>query len=86
MRDGGSSPIDGGVLELPANPPGDHAACAVAKVAAYDSWQEAVAAAKKSAAAAEGQCADVWSEKKKQARYYAATSWCALRRPPATAS
>jgi hypothetical protein len=66
---------DGGTIELPAtSPPGDHAACAVAKVAAYDAWQEAAATAKKTAGTAEAQCADIWSEKKKQGCYYAASS------------
>ena len=69
---------DAGVIELGASPPGvggdRHATCAVAKVAAYEAWQEALASAKKSAGSAEAQCADIWSEKKKQGCYYAATS------------
>jgi hypothetical protein len=49
------------------------AACAVAKVAAYGAWQEALAKAKTLAAPAEAECADMWSERKKQACYYTAS-------------
>lgn len=70
---------DSGVRKLAASHGGPkdgdrHAACAVAKVAAYDAWQEAAMTAKKTAAPAEAQCADMWSEKKKQSCYYAATA------------
>jgi hypothetical protein len=47
------------------------AACAVAKIEAYEAWQDAVAKAKTNAQAAEAQCNDM-REKKKQACYYAA--------------
>lgn len=53
----------------------DHAApCAVAKVTAYEAWQEAFAAAKASAGPAEAACADLRSERKRQGCYYAATA------------
>ncbi len=48
------------------------AACALAKVAAYREWQEAVAKAKTNAAPAEAGCAALWSDTKKQACYRAA--------------
>ena len=43
--------------------------CAVAKVAAYQAWQEALGRAKASAAPAEAACAGIWSDAKKQACY-----------------
>jgi len=48
------------------------ASCALAKIAAYRAWQEAVARAKVIAAPAEAACADLWSDTKKQACYRAA--------------
>jgi hypothetical protein len=47
------------------------AACTVAKIEAYEAWQDAVAKAKTKAQAAGAQCSDMW-KKKKQACYYAA--------------
>jgi hypothetical protein len=61
--DGGAVPIDDRT-----------AACAVAKVAAYQAWQDALAKAKTNAAPAEAACADMWSDKKKQACYYGASA------------
>jgi serine/threonine-protein kinase len=43
--------------------------CALAKIAAYRAWQEAVGRAKANAAPAEAACADLWSDTKKQACY-----------------
>jgi hypothetical protein len=48
------------------------AACALAKIAAYRAWQEAVAKAKVNAAPVEAGCAELWSDTKKQACYRAA--------------
>ena len=48
------------------------ASCAMAKVAAYRAWQEAVTRAKGNAAPAEAACADLWSDTKKQACYRSA--------------
>ncbi len=50
------------------------ASCAVAKVAAYGVWQEAIAKAKANAAPAQAACGEEWSDRKKQACYYAATA------------
>ncbi len=50
------------------------AQCAVAKITAYLAWQEALAKAKVSASVAESACTSFWSDRKKQACYYAATS------------
>ncbi|HEX4446674.1 MAG TPA: hypothetical protein VH044_08060 [Polyangiaceae bacterium] len=70
----------------PFAPPGDAApappvsaddragSCAVARVAAYRAWQEAIARAKVSAGPAQAACADEWSDKRKQACFYAATA------------
>ena len=49
------------------------AKCALAKVTAYQAWQDAVEKAKTLAAPAEAKCADFWSDSKKQACYGAAT-------------
>jgi hypothetical protein len=50
------------------------AECAIAKVAAYKAWHEALQKAKALATAAETQCTDAWSDRRKQACYYAATA------------
>jgi hypothetical protein len=50
------------------------ASCALARVAAYRAWQEAIARAKANAAPAQAACADEWSDKRKQACFYAATA------------
>jgi serine/threonine protein kinase len=53
----------------------DHsAACAIARVAAYEAWQEALIAAKANAGPAEAACADFRSDKKKQACFYQASA------------
>jgi serine/threonine-protein kinase len=48
--------------------------CAIAKVAGYEAWQEAVARAKLNERPVEAACGEIWSEKKKQACYFAATA------------
>ena len=48
------------------------APCALAKIAGYQAWQDALAKAKVNAAPAEAACADIWSDTKKQACYRAA--------------
>jgi hypothetical protein len=50
------------------------APCALAKVAAYQAWQEALAKAKVNASSGEATCAEIWSDRRKQACYYAAMS------------
>jgi hypothetical protein len=50
------------------------ASCAVAKVAAYREWTEAIARAKVNAGPAQAACADEWSDRRKQACYYAASA------------
>lgn len=49
------------------------AGCAIAKVAAYQAWDEALAKAKTAAAPGEAKCADLWTQAKKDACYYAAS-------------
>lgn len=75
--------VDGGLALAPpadGSPPPPVSAdnrsgpCAVARVAAYRAWQEAIARAKVNAAPAQVACADEWSDKKKQACFYAATA------------
>jgi hypothetical protein len=54
---------------------GDRAApCALAKVASYQAWQEALLKAKASANGAAGACATIWNESRRQGCYYAATA------------
>jgi hypothetical protein len=48
------------------------APCALAKIAAYQAWQEALTKAKTLAAPAEANCAGMWSDQRKQACYHAA--------------
>jgi len=76
MTDAGSAAIGTALPSSDAQAPvslDDHsAACALAKVAAYRVWAEAVAKAKTSAAPAEAACADIWSDTKKQACYRSA--------------
>jgi hypothetical protein len=50
------------------------APCAIAKVASYQAWQEALTKAKANATSAEAACASMWSESRKQGCYYVATS------------
>jgi serine/threonine protein kinase len=62
----------GGVVSADDDRPGS-GACALAKIASYQVWQEAFAKAKTNAGPAEAACADMWSESRKQACYRAAT-------------
>jgi len=48
--------------------------CALAKVAAYQAWQEALAKAKVIASAAEASCGGIRNDRRKQGCYYAAMS------------
>jgi eukaryotic-like serine/threonine-protein kinase len=48
--------------------------CAIAKVAGYEAWQDALAKARANASGAEAACASIWSEKRKQACFYVAMS------------
>jgi len=48
------------------------APCALAKIAAYQAWHEALARARTLAAPAEASCAGMWSDQRKQACYHAA--------------
>ncbi len=48
--------------------------CAVARVAAYHAWQDALTKAKALAGSAQAACADLWGDKKKQACYYVASA------------
>ncbi len=49
-------------------------ACAVAKIAAYHAWQDALTKARSLASPAQAACADLWSDRKKQNCYYAASA------------
>jgi hypothetical protein len=73
MTDAGASatgtPVAPSAAQAPVSLDDHSAACAVAKVAAYRVWQEAVARAKANAAPAEAACADIWTDTKKQACY-----------------
>jgi len=48
--------------------------CALAKVASYQAWQEAVAKAKANATASEAACGEIRNDRRKQACYYGAMS------------
>jgi serine/threonine protein kinase len=73
MTDAGASaasvPIAPSGAQAPVSLDDHSAACALAKVAAYRVWQEAVARAKVNAAPAEAACAEIWTDSKKQACY-----------------
>jgi hypothetical protein len=62
--------IDAGAIATADSPP----ECAVAKVAAYQAWQDAFARAKVLAAPAQAACAGRWGDEKKQACYHAASA------------
>jgi hypothetical protein len=62
--------IDAAAVASADSPP----ECAVAKVAAYQAWQEAFARAKVLAAPAQAACAGRWGDEKKQACYHVATA------------
>ncbi len=76
LVDAGPVPGNASPMPTPPTPPVSAddrtASCAVAKVAAYKVWQEAIAKAKVNAAPAQAACADEWSDRKKQACYFAA--------------
>ncbi|MGH7297028.1 MAG: hypothetical protein ACRELB_18970, partial [Polyangiaceae bacterium] len=75
MADGGAGEsvampaVDAGVIVSLDDRSG---ACAIAKIASYTAWQEALAKAKTRAQPAEAACADVWNDQRKQACYHAA--------------
>ena len=71
LVDAGPAPPDA-PLAPPVSADDRTASCAVAKVAAYGAWQEAIAKAKVNATPAQAACADSWSDRRKQACYYAA--------------
>jgi hypothetical protein len=73
---GDASPIPAGDASIPAPVSADDrtASCALARVAAYRAWQEAIAKAKVNAGPAQASCADEWSDRRKQACYYAASA------------
>ncbi len=48
--------------------------CAIARVKAYEAWQDALTRAKALAGPAEAACNDMWSDRKKQACYYSASA------------
>jgi hypothetical protein len=76
MTDAGSSAASGAVAPSAAPPAvsldDNSAACALAKVAAYRVWHEAVARAKVNAAPAQAACAEIWNDTRKQACYRSA--------------
>jgi hypothetical protein len=47
--------------------------CAIAKIAAYHAWQDALTRAKSLAGPAQAVCSNLWSDRKKQACYWGAT-------------
>jgi hypothetical protein len=70
-----NSPSPASATRDAAPPADDRAApCAIAKVASYLAWQEALVKAKANASGAEAACASIWSESRKQACYYTAMS------------
>jgi serine/threonine-protein kinase len=78
LADAGAAPppsvatasADGAVLAVSAD---EHSApCAIAKIAGYQAWQDALSKAKLNARPAEAACADIWNEKRKQGCFYAA--------------
>lgn len=66
-----SADVDAGMA---ASAEHDSPECAVAKVAAYHAWQDALTKAKALAAPAQAACADSWSEKKRQVCYWVASA------------
>jgi hypothetical protein len=78
MSDSGAAPsaepaaptVDGGEGQTSDTPTPE---CAVAKIVAYHAWQDAMTKAKALAAPGQAACADIWSDKKKQVCYYAAS-------------
>jgi len=69
--DAPSADVDAGMA---ASAEHDSPECAVAKVAAYHAWQDALTKAKALAAPAQAACADSWSEKKRQVCYWVAAA------------
>ena len=73
---GDAAPVLAGDAAIPAPVSVDDrsGSCALARVAAYRAWQEAIAKAKVNAGPAQAACADEWSDRRKQACYYAASA------------
>jgi hypothetical protein len=73
---GDAAPVLAGDAAIPTPVSADDhsASCALARVAAYRAWQEAIAKAKVNAGPAQAACADEWSDRRKQACYYAASA------------
>ena len=74
LVDSGITPPPDAAPTPPVSADDRTASCAVAKVAAYSAWQAAIVKAKANAAPAQAACGDEWSDRKKQACYYAATA------------
>jgi serine/threonine protein kinase len=66
--------LDAAVAAAAAGGDEHSASCAIARVTAYEAWQDALSAAKANAGAAEAACADFRSDKKKQACFYQASA------------
>jgi hypothetical protein len=72
LDDAGTPPLAVPIASASAD---DRAApCALAKVAGYQAWQEALVRAKSNATGPEAACAGIWNERRKQACFYAAMS------------
>jgi hypothetical protein len=71
---GGLLPVDAAMGAAPVSADDRTVSCAVARVAAYRAWTEAIAKEKVVTAPAQAACADKWSDANKQACYYAATA------------
>jgi hypothetical protein len=74
LGDAGPAPSGDASVPPPVSADDRSASCAMAKVAAYKVWQEAIAKAKVNAGPAQAACADEWSDRRKQACYYAASA------------
>jgi hypothetical protein len=70
----GASSLGAGSRDAAASADDRSAPCALAKVANYQAWQEALVRAKANASGPEAACSSIWSENRRQACYYAAMS------------
>jgi serine/threonine protein kinase len=74
LEDAGAAPVNVASADVASTAEDRSGPCALAKVAGFQAWQEALAKAKVNATGAEVACASIWNEKRKQACYYVAMS------------
>jgi eukaryotic-like serine/threonine-protein kinase len=74
LDDAGVAPVMAPSTAATASADDRSGPCAIAKVAGFEAWQEALVRARANASGAEAACASIWNERRKQACFYVAMS------------